>query len=632
MSKEDSKVIADKVRSKKRFDKRDFGHVAEFIHQEYERRKSDRNDRERSWNEVDRQLRMEPDISHKIQWGTEKVDPTKEWLAEVELPLQSQTLEVLTADSRRMKFPDSGIWFKANANLSDEYLDRADFRNYISGDENEVPSALNQDNANKIVEGLVAHWERQYDFFGHMDKIDAEAFKYGTGVGVARVIKKRIVNDPKGNTRGTTEIPVLVPRSIRNTYLDNAHHALMIEGHHVGPGHIFSKKIKVADLKMAAFKGSNDPNRMDGGWMPRFVKNLVPDERGEIKLLEFEGDLVVPRRTTGDMFFPGCIVTVVVDGGHTTTVRWRFTPFSFNTHIIFPYHPEHVDDPYSTSPLVKGYPIQASAAQILGRLLELGALHSQPPISYDKDSMHFAAGGGPRVYPGAQWPTMDDINVFDKIGDAGALFNLYIGLLQQYADVTGVNAPRLGAQTVSHTTAFAKEAELNRGTIRTVDYVRSSLKGPMTQWLFMAYQMGRSIYRRQDYFLPGYKGFVSVPKAGLPDEVVFEAHGSGAPSEEQQRIQNRLASLQTALQMEQLDANMAQIAQATGKERIINIAAAIEEVLKDGGWQDTDAILGQQSAGGSALGPQVGGPPQVAGPTAAPGAALAALAAGTGGL
>ncbi len=629
MSKEEVRVISDTVRKKKRFDKRDFDHIAEYAADEFERRKNDRSDHDHAWKEIDRQLRMEPDITHKLIFGTDQVDPNKVWLSEVELPLQAQTLEMLTADARRIKFPDTGVWYRAHANLSDEYLDRADFKGYVSGDENEVPSQLNQDNANKIVEGVINHWESQYDFNYNMDQIDAEAFKYGTGVAVARIVKKRITNSPRGNVGSKIEIPVLVPRSIKNSYLDDSHHSLMTEGHNIGPGHIFWKKIKLTDLQMAAFKGSNDPEKMDGGWMPKFVKNLEGDKKGDVTLLEFEGDLVVPRKTMGSIFLPNVIVTVVLDGGgNRSVVRWRFTPFKFNSHIIFPYHTEHIDSPYSTSPLVKGSPIQHSAAQVLGRLLEVAALHAQPPVGYDKDNISLAQMGGPRIFPGAQLPSVEDLQVFSNIGDPSALFSVYVGLLQQYADVTGINAPRLGAQTRSHTTAFAKEAELSQGAVRTVDYARSSLKGPMTQWLYMAYEMGKSVYKEQSFFLPGYKGFVNMPKDGLPDEVIFEAFGSGAPSEEQQKRENRLAALQMALSMEQLDASMQQVSQVTGKERIINIAAAIQEVLREGGWTDTDAIISNVTSPRPQAGPPVGGDLDVAGATTAPGAALAGILQG----
>ena len=57
-------------------------------------------------------------------------------MAEMELPLQAQALEVLTADARRMKFPDTGSWFRAHGQMTDEYLDQNDFKSFVLGDQN----------------------------------------------------------------------------------------------------------------------------------------------------------------------------------------------------------------------------------------------------------------------------------------------------------------------------------------------------------------------------------------------------------------------------------------------------------------------------------------------------------------
>ena len=107
---------------------------------------------------------------------------------------------------------------------------------------------------------------------------------------------------------------------------------------------------------------------------------------------------------------------------------------------------------------MKGYPIQVAAVDALNSLFEAAAIKNRPPISYDKDDIEFTGSGGPRIFPSASWPTLGDIKVHTEIGDPAAMFAIYQGLLQQYADVTGTTAPRLGAQTVSHTTAFAKTA------------------------------------------------------------------------------------------------------------------------------------------------------------------------------
>lgn len=550
---------------------------------EYKRRKNSRHHLELQWDEIDRQLRMEPDISHKLTSKGE-LDNAKAWMPEMELPLQSQALETLVADSRAMKFPDSGPWFSPHVALTDDYLDKVDLQSLITGDTNDVPSIINQDNVDKMVAGVLNYWMRQYDFYGHSDKIDAEAFKYGTGVGRTRLVTKSVFRTTaKGVVDENIEIPVLFPMPLRKTYLDDRDFSVLNEGFMVGSSTIFERSIHIEDLKMAA-KGSSDPDNKDGGWMP--IRNLDGDKDGLVKLIEYEGDLIIPRKTSGSIFLPNVIVTIV-DGHRGNSsfqdiIRFRFMSTPYSSYILFPYHSENLETPYSTGPLVKGWPVQKAAVDILNRLIEAAALNSQPPISYDKDDQFFAQGGGPSIFPGVQWGTTGDIKAH-QIGDPSALFSIYIGLLQQYADVTGVTASRLGARTLSHTTAFAKDAEINRGTARTVDYVRSTLKGPLAQWLNVAWDIGRKSFKKADIYIDQYNGFVSLSKKHLPEMVTFDVHGSGGPQEEQARKAARLQSLQFAMQMDQINI------QAGGQPEI-DIASAIHEVLREGQWVDIDVI------------------------------------------
>ena len=576
----------------RRFDKRDFAHLEDFICEELKSRKAARKDREKIWNDIDRQLAMTPDKSYKLD-AQGRPDPQRAWMPETELPGQAQTLEVLTADSRRMKFPDSGPWFAAHSEVTDKYLNQVDLQSLITGDENDVPSRITQDNVDKLVQGTLNHWHRQYDFEGFQDQIDAEAFKYGVGIGRGRLVTAEIIqNAANGVKSKRTKIPVLFPRSIKNVYLDCSQSHLMNEGHLVGKSIIAEYTLKWKDLSKAAKNGKSDPKDEDGGWMPARLAGLSGDDKGQIKLIEFEGDLVVPRATTRSIYLPNVIVTVIGAQKEKTEVRriirLRQKKESFLSYLEFPYHQEDMSG-YATSPLMKGHPIQVAAVDALNKALMASALQVQPPLGYDSDEPEFSQKGGLNIYPGAQWPTTGEVRTYD-FGDPSALFAAYTLLINQYFDVTGVNAPRLGAQTVSHTTAFAKNAELTRGTIRTVDYVKSTLKGPMTQWLYMAYQMGRN-HINESVYIDAYGGFVDVDKDALPEKVVFDVFGAGGPAEEQAKSSARLQSMQLALQIDQAAAQMA----AQGTPTTVNPRAAIEQILHEGKWSDVDAVLNPET-------------------------------------
>lgn len=628
-STDDIREIGEDIR-KRRIGKKDWDHVAEFVMDVFSHRKQRRSDRERQWKEIDRQLAMVPNLSHKTL-GNGQPDTRKAWMPEMELPLQAETLEVLTADARRMMFPDSGNWFAAHAMMTDDLLDTIESMSLVAGDRNEVPSQIDQDNIDKIVEGVFAHWHAQYDFRGHVDLMNADAMKYGVGVGRMRMVKKPTIASARaGGASPSMEFPALVPRSIKHVYLDDSELALMNEGYAIGQSVIYAERRLLEDLRLVASKGSTDPNQPNGGWMPANLRTIERPDSGYVDLVEYEGDLVVPR-STGSLYVPGAIVTIAQSVHKSVAsravIRFRLRPdwMVAGSWLPFVYHKEDQGLPYATSPLMKGRPVAAAAADALNRVIMAAAIQTEPPIGYDADDMNFAARGGPMLHPGARWPSTGEVKTYD-IGDPVAMWQVYVGLLQQYSDVTGVNAPRLGAQTLSHTTAYAKEAELSRGTVRTVDYVRSALDGPMSSYLSLAWEMGRRTFpgAQTPIYLGGmYRAFINVKRSILPDRVVFEAHGAGGPSEERQKRADRMAALQMALQINQLLV-------AGGEPSRINGDGILGQVLRDGGWQDVDAIIGDAASEGAVgaagmVGP-AGGPPG----GGAPGTALQTLLAASG--
>src|SRR3990167_2192284 len=586
------------IEKKRRFDARDFDTIAEFVIDEYETRRKKRSTREKQWTEIDRQIDMEPDITHKRMPNGE-IDSKKMWMSEMELPLQAQALEVLTADARSMMFPRTGPAFRAHVETTDAYLEKAQTDVRIVGDENDIPSKIAQDNADKLAEGFLNHLFRQYGFKGRCDRINAEAFRYGMGVGRGRMETKNVyIHEARGVRKEKQRIPVLVPVSIKNLYLDepmpSMHSATIF-----GESHIARDWLKLANLQVAASRGSTDPNDEDGGWMPANVKKLEADKDGYVMLLEMEGDIIVPRKTVRSVVIPGTIVTVAVgapDKAGTVTrsvIRFRFRKYPFSSYLLFPYHYESASDAYPTSPLMKGRTVQIMAVQALNRLLDSAALKNAPPVGYDKSNMQFAAEGGPVIHPYAQWGTMDPVEVYDKIGgDPTALAGIFSTAINFYAELTGILPARLGAQTVSHTTAFAKDAELQRGAVRTVDYVDEVEDNPMERWLDMAYRMGRdSLDGRLSVFIDAYGGFVEFSREGLPENAIFEWFGAGGPAEAAQRQQAKLQSLALALQMDQVGASL-------GQQPDIDLAAAKREVLREGGWQDVDIIIRAAGASG----------------------------------
>lgn len=588
-----SEIEGTKVKNKTRFTDADWDFLAEKTVSELDRRKQNRSDLEKQWDDIDRQVAIKPDLAFKQDKHGIAI-PDMAWMPAMELPLQAQTLEITSADARRLMFPDAGPFFTAHVLADDKYLARVDFKGLIAGDENDVPSVINQENADRLMEGQLNHFHRQYPFAEHWDLTNGEAFKYGTAVGRIRLVTKSIIlNTSKGILRETQDLPMYLPISIRNTYLDDSMHNVMNEGLLVGPSIIQTKMHKHADIVLAAQKGSKDPDDIRGGWMPKNLKKLEPDSLGMIEVFEEEGDIVVPRKSTDSVYLPNSIVTYAKGAGGAVAIRYRRNKMPSTSYLIQPYQITDMRSPYGTGPLMNGRPIQIAATSALNGAMAAAELNVRPPISYPRDDAFFQGEGGPVIRPGIKWNTNSSVTPHE-IGSPAALFAIYQSLLSQYADVTGTQGPRLGAQTVSHTTAFAKQSEIQRGVIRTVDYVRSVLQGPLPRFLDMEFGMLKSVITRdQTFYADGFGAFVKIPKAAIPDEAIFEVFGAAGPAEDNEKQAAKFAALGQAIE---LDALKLQAGQQPG----VDIDAAQRQILHAGGVTDVDIIMppgGAQNVG-----------------------------------
>lgn len=602
------------VKKARRFDERDWKTIAEYVIEEWTRRKSDekRRDRERAWKEIDRQIAMEPDVRFK-KLPNGQIDVKKMWMAETELPLQALALEVLVRDASRMMFPGSDQWFRAHAQVTDEYLENAQ-QIKILGVKQPILSTINQDNADKLAESFLADIFGQYDLPGRVRILNAEAFKYGIGVGRGRMETKNVyIHEARGVRKESQRIPVLVPCSIKNLYLEEpkpTFHSSTV----LGPAHIAHDTLRYENLMLAANKGSTDPDDDDGGWMPKQLAKVVAGKGGYVDVLEMEGDIVIPRKTVRSVVIPGAIITVALGGpepggaSSRSVIRFRFRKYPFSSYLMFPYLQESADCAYPESPLMKGRTIQSTATDSVNRYLDAAALKNSPPVGYDQNNVQFALNGGPEIYPTAQWQTTDPVKVYTEIGgDPAALAQASLQFIQLYQQTTGVLPSRVGAQTVSHTTAFAKNAEIERSGVRTTDYVESIGHGPLTRWLGMSYEMGRNELKSSDdvtLWVDAYGGYVVLDKAMLPEKSSFEWYGAGGPQEKQKKRESRVNSLMMAVKVDQLRMSM-------GMPPRLNLDAAVDEVLREGGWEDVSSITNAApTSRGPAPAPQLSGPPE----------------------
>lgn len=584
-----------------------FGKTAEYICDEVRRRASGRAEIARIWKEIDRQVDMIPMTRRDAQGRSL---PSTDWMPELELGWQADTLETTVADIRRLMFPLDRDWFSAHSAVTKEYYDRVKAKSFLVNQAGDTTSRSVQDDTDAVVEAALQHYHSLYKSRDQWDLVNAESLKYGVGVGRARRVSlKKFEGDFRGKQAKGKRVPSFQARSIKNVYLDDREHAMLGEGLMVSPMMIEDSWFKLEDLKLAAVKGSNDPEREDGGWMPAEIMNVEPldKKRGMVQVYEAEGDIVVPQEGAGSMLLENCLVTVVYGKGGPKVIRFRWREFPWSSYVVSPFHRHKIMSAYGDGPLKIGAPMYKAGVEALNRTMQAAALNAAPPIKWDPNDWRLAARGGPTVEPNALWDATTNVEAV-KIGDPTALANVYSALRGEYRESTGTNSPRLGGQTKSHQAAFSVGSELERGLLRTVDYSNTVLDGPASQWLNMEYAMVKQTLQNDLVYVPKFREYVKISGSDLPDAVSFDVHGARGPMEEREKIAKRAGALQLAIQIE---VQKVQLAQATGvPSKPLDLNAIQIYLLKEGGFVDVQSFFAagnQPSPDGATEQPGIGG-------------------------
>ena len=575
----------------------DWSLIAEWIRNEKERRAENprRKDMERVWKEIDRQVAMIP-LPRTPQPGSKPDD----WLPNTELPLQFNTLEVNCADARRLKFPRGSEWFAVSADISAEYEERFSARRerfpMVGG--MAVPMAMNQETANTLVKSTVDHFHRLYDFRAMVDLFDVECLKYGTGIlRVKEVSTPKFFNDFRGTKVSTARGPACVPQSIKNTYLDDSPLAAMMEGITMAPGHIRVLWKKLDDVKNAIKTGG--PER---GWRQEAINKLEPnksqdDKQQHVEMIEFEGDLVVPRGRGKSIFLPGVIVTIGVCGKNPPEVlRFLENDYPFSSYTVGYYMRDGLEYPYGTSPLIKGQPLQEAATELLNDILAAAAIAGIPPCFYDKNDPGLTAQGGPNLFPRSMnaVESPEAVKFMDR-PDIQYLVQAYMAIVKQYEDLTAVNDPRRGGGMKSHTTATAMDLEQSRGLARTDDFVQGQLYGPITSLLYKEFEVIKRVLKTPQPIQAdsgGIEGWINVAAADLPDSVAFAVFGAAGLLNERQGLENFMAATNSTLQMIPIAAQL-------GSPIPIDFERLSQEIFRRAGINNAATFLGAKASAGA---------------------------------
>lgn len=614
----------------KKIRKSDFDKMASFIYEEYKRRAGSerRMELEAQWNDIDRQvaLKAKAGDSRDNSSGQSGSADRRAWMSAVELPNQANALEVLTDDALRLMFPKVNTdWYAAQALIDDDEVEDIQDNFRVGGvtdvDVQEITAKMgkvDQESLDLLVHAVMDYSHNQYDYVGVWKQLLSEALKYGTAVGRWVIAERDVMTQ---HYRGVSDgkWPFLVPCSIKNVFLDDTLQQTLKEGMEIGPSTIQTKYQNLDDLKMAAAKGGADK-----GWIQSNIAELQAGSaqgvrRNHVQLLEFEGDLLIPRSRDA-IFVPNVVMTVAV-GGSVRLVRYRENPFPFRSYLPFVYQKDDADSPYGTSPLVKGRPLQEAATEAANRMMDVACLQAEPPTEWDRNDNGLVGAGGPIIAPGSMMGVErvgQSVNPM-KIGDLGGVMNLYLALDKKYEEATGVNDPRRGGDLKSHTTALATDINASRSVLRTEEFVDSVERGALKTSLYQEYWLVRDCLKSREITVPvdarGVKGHLTINKQALPSVVDFTAQGSQGAVTKRERAQN-------LMQFIALLANLKPLFDQDGdriRAREIAMSAAAEL-----GVVDAEKYLAAAEQGNAAAGPGMPASPGIPGTA---GAALLDLAA-----
>lgn len=536
--------------------------IADMVCDEFRRRKSDRADRERQWAEIDRQIAM---IARpKVDTSGDVKNPETVWMAALELPKMAEALAIEHADAMRLLLPRNTEWYSVHPWRTDKFLERFESGSPVltGKDEKGIVASLgiegDEESVNVVVKSTMDHVHALYGFRQAWGAMDVEGIKYGSFAGrmVVGALPK-IGKNWRGDAYSDRKIPMLLPVSIRNLYLDDAAQFLMQEGMAVGPLFIREYWQLLADIKKAANASGSK------GWLKRNISRLEEtaqknNRKGHIHLLEAEGDFRI-EQDGESILLENQVVTICVDDG-PYVIRRRANEWPFRSYVTGSYQKDDLESPYGTSILMKGRPLQEAMSEAANRSIDAAVLNTQPPIAWDEQDVQLQKTGGPMIHPGAKWATdrPDKIKPM-QIGDPSALLALLQGFVTEFEKLTSSSEPRASGELKSHTSAFANDLASSRGILRTEEYVGDVEDDPLKEMLYREYWLLRQTLKKPMPVLVnmrGMRGHIEVTSALLPEHCDFEVHGSRGVVRARERRQNLVALVQIAANLAPLLAQM----------------------------------------------------------------------------
>ena len=530
------------VVKKRRIQSKDWNSVASYVRTQLKIRESSefRKRHELIWKEVDRQVSMQP-----------LTRSGKDWRSALELGELSRASEILSADIRRLTFPQNRQWFEPHSDL---------------------PLPLNKETGETVKDQVIqkridgrtrAIMSQQHLDFGLKARSDLsvkEALHHGSYVVEVRMENLLRVHD--GMKVEPVRSPVWVPHSMWNCYPDPSASV------------IGSNMFYNGSMIIRSFKPYHAVKKQTG-WI-NLDKVQDPGKDKDCELLTYFGDISMPRQD-GDIYLPNSKVIIIND----TVVHYEQNPLPFPQIIYNGYERLDVRDPYYVSPLIKMAPSQKIASVLANKYLDGIELKNEPPVVYDGNDPALVAHGGVDMSPASQTPTKNLANFKTvEVGDPSYALQGLQFMMTELQKGTSVDSVRSGMTSSTEQTATEVERTRQGGQIRTVDFVDKHELHGLRPFLYIQYELNKRELKDYQFYNPELDApdFERASKSELPKDVHFEVVGSKGLMEEEQRQAQTLQWTQFLLSSP-LTANL------------VNVTEIAKEGFRDAGHKDPERFL-----------------------------------------
>lgn len=492
---------------------RDLDTVAEYIKEEKKRRKSSkyRLQHERIWEEVDRQVAMQPEAYLANE-------PREGWEPNIELGSIADASEIIADDVMRIAFPSDRDWYQPHVNLAEEAQIDPETGDQII----DVEMQKLRDN---VYRSLLS---QQHADFGlkHRVKLSVkEALHHGSFVATVEWRNQRQFYGASVKEIGA---PVWVPHSMWNCYPDESPDVIGTNITYDG-SMIIEHEFPISTVLQQKWMNLDK------------VKEKNTNKNPQIKLIYYYGDIYIKRSAGDGIFIPNQKVIVYEDWVLFTETN----PTPSSPVLYAGYERDDVRDPYYSSPLIKRSPTHKLATHCANKYVEALDLRTKPPVGYDANEPAFR-GGGPVLAPGEYIPlraggALKTIEVADP---SWALQGLQL-FKSEVEEGVGVDAVRKGATAAVEQTAYEVSKLDQKSEIRTIDFVATLEVQALKPYLYFQHDLNKRNLRTYGFYNTQLNtpDFVTADRSDINEwakEVHFEVIGSKGVLGEERRRQGAL--------------------------------------------------------------------------------------------